>query len=195
MSCSAITLSSTPKRPRSAPWIFGCSVFTRPPMISGKPVTPDTSVTLNPASRRACAVPPVEIKATPSAARPRASSTRPVLSDTLSKALVGGCRVAGCSSVMTSGCAKFEARSVAQFDAQFISDSAKPTLGVACRSLFFGPSDCGDSYKPWQSDTCHASCRFWTSLCSKVSLLRATIVKMRLNSRLNSHWMHFHREH
>jgi len=37
-------------------------------MISGKPVTLDTSLTLKPAARSAFAVPPVEINATPSAA-------------------------------------------------------------------------------------------------------------------------------
>ena len=34
----AITASSMPRRPSRPPWIFGCSVLTRPSMISGKPV-------------------------------------------------------------------------------------------------------------------------------------------------------------
>ena len=39
----------------------GCSVLTRPSIISGKPVTAATSVTLRPASLKAFEVPPVEI--------------------------------------------------------------------------------------------------------------------------------------
>ena len=39
-----------------------------------------TSVTSSPASRKALAVPPVEMSSTPCAERPRAKSTRPVLS-------------------------------------------------------------------------------------------------------------------
>ena len=39
MPCCAMTASSVPRRPSRPPWIFGCSVFTRPSMISGKPVT------------------------------------------------------------------------------------------------------------------------------------------------------------
>src|SRR2546426_4021743 len=64
----------------------GCKVFTRPPSISGKPVTSSTGVTARPASRSACAVPPLETKAAPSSVRPRASSTTPVLSYTASSA-------------------------------------------------------------------------------------------------------------
>jgi hypothetical protein len=44
------------------------------------------SFTASPASRRALAVPPVEINSTPAAARVRANSTRPVLSETESNA-------------------------------------------------------------------------------------------------------------
>src|SRR5438034_4997648 len=65
------------------PWIFGCSVLTRPSIISGKPVTSATVVTGKPASASAFAVPPVEIKATPAAARARANGTSPALSETL----------------------------------------------------------------------------------------------------------------
>ena len=71
---------------RMPPCTLGCSVFTRPPMISGCPVTSLTSVTSRPASRSVRAVPPVEMSCTPSAASPRARSTSPVLSDTDSSA-------------------------------------------------------------------------------------------------------------
>src|SRR6516162_2563650 len=36
------------------PWILGCSVFTRPSIISGKPVTSETSSTATPASASRC---------------------------------------------------------------------------------------------------------------------------------------------
>src|SRR5829696_4317715 len=64
----------------------GCSVFTRPPMISGKPVKSSIGRTSRPASFSAVAVPPVETSSTPSAASPRAKSTIPVLSETDSTA-------------------------------------------------------------------------------------------------------------
>ena len=64
------------------PWIAGCSVFTRPSMISGKPVWSLTSITSTPASRRVLAEPPVDRIATPCAASALPSSTSPVLSDT-----------------------------------------------------------------------------------------------------------------
>ena len=61
------------------PWIFGCSVFTRPSIISGKPVTSATSVTATPASRAlGGAAGRDEVDAV--LARARAKSTRPVLS-------------------------------------------------------------------------------------------------------------------
>src|SRR5438309_11807056 len=60
----------------------GCSVFTRPSMISGNPVTSTTSATGNPASRSVFAVPPVEIRVTLRSASARANSTSPVLSET-----------------------------------------------------------------------------------------------------------------
>src|SRR5262249_44215037 len=50
--------------------------------ISGKPVTSATSRTATPACLSARAVPPVDRISTPIPARPRASSTSPVLSDT-----------------------------------------------------------------------------------------------------------------
>ena len=55
-------------------------------MISGKPVTSETSRTGRPASRNAFAVPPVDSSSTLRAASARASSTRPVLSETDSSA-------------------------------------------------------------------------------------------------------------
>src|SRR5512139_1371564 len=68
------------------PWTLGCSVFTRPSSISGKPVYSLTSITARPASRSALAVPPVESSSTPAPASARAKSTRPVLSETESRA-------------------------------------------------------------------------------------------------------------
>ena len=50
---------------RMPPWIRGCSVLTRPPSISGEPVTSETAVTAMPASRSAAAVPPDETISTP----------------------------------------------------------------------------------------------------------------------------------
>src|SRR5262245_26683194 len=84
MPCSAIaaTCSSLSLRPSSAPCTLGCSVLTRPSIISGNPVTWDTSSTLTPEERRRLAVPPVERISTSSDARPRANSTTPVLSET-----------------------------------------------------------------------------------------------------------------
>ena len=60
----------------------GCSVFTRPPRISGKPVTWSTGVTGTPASAIVLAVDPVETISTPASCNPRARSTMPVLSYT-----------------------------------------------------------------------------------------------------------------
>ena len=50
------------RRARMPPWIFGCSVLTRPPSISGLAVSSATSSTGRPASRRAVAVPPEAIE-------------------------------------------------------------------------------------------------------------------------------------
>src|SRR5690606_3600327 len=55
-------------------------------MISGKPVTAETSVTGMPASRSARAVPPVEISSNDRSRSDRANSTMPCLSETLSRA-------------------------------------------------------------------------------------------------------------
>ena len=64
----------------------GWRVLTRPPSISGAPVSVDTSSTVSPAARRAAAVPPEATRETPVPARPAASSTTPRLSETLSNA-------------------------------------------------------------------------------------------------------------
>ncbi len=65
---------------RMPPWMAGWSVFTRPPSISGLPVTSSTGVHRMPASVSAAAVPPLETSSQPSRDSPRANSTRPVLS-------------------------------------------------------------------------------------------------------------------
>ena len=65
---------------RMPPAMAGWSVLTRPPSISGAPVTSATSMQGIPASARAFAVPPLEISSQPISVRPRASSSRPVLS-------------------------------------------------------------------------------------------------------------------
>ena len=83
--CSGLSLSA-----RMPPWMAGCRVLTRPPMISGKPVTSLTEVTVRPASVRSLRVPPVETSSTPAALRNRASSGRPVLSVTLKMARLMG---------------------------------------------------------------------------------------------------------
>src|ERR1051325_8775952 len=82
----AAVWAGSSRRASSPPWILGCSVFTRPSSISGKPVCAETSVTGTPSFDRSCAVPPVERSCTPSAASPRPSSTKPDLSETLSSA-------------------------------------------------------------------------------------------------------------
>src|SRR5689334_24150791 len=79
--CSFLARSAS-----SPPCTLGCSVLTRPSIISGKPVSSEMSETARPASRNALAVPPVEISATPWRARPLAKSTSPVLSETDSNA-------------------------------------------------------------------------------------------------------------
>src|SRR4029079_12924626 len=86
MSCFAMTASSVPRRPSRPPCTRGCRVFTRPSMISGKPVYVDTSMTGMPASVSARAVPPVLRISTLRATSARANSTSPVLSETYSRA-------------------------------------------------------------------------------------------------------------
>src|SRR5688572_21146178 len=86
MPCCCMTASSVPRRPRMPPWIFGCRVLTRPSMISGKPVTSETSRAGMPASFSSLWVPPVDSSSTPSPLSARAKSTSPVLSETESRA-------------------------------------------------------------------------------------------------------------
>src|SRR5258708_7571376 len=91
MGCGPIaaTCSGASRRARMPPWMVGCSVLTRPSIISGKPVWAETSVTATPALAIAAAEPPVDRISTPCRARPCASSIRPVLSDTEIKARCG----------------------------------------------------------------------------------------------------------
>ncbi len=65
---------------RIPPWILGCRVLTRPPSISGDPVTSATERWAIPASASAAAVLPLATSSQPRSDRPRASSTRPSLS-------------------------------------------------------------------------------------------------------------------
>src|SRR5688572_19359791 len=88
-SFSAAMCAGRSRRASRPPWMRGCSVFTRPSSISGKPVTSATSFTGRPASASRRAVPPVESRATPAACSARAKSTMPVLSETESRAVSG----------------------------------------------------------------------------------------------------------
>src|ERR1044072_932130 len=84
MSCAAMAAacSELSRTARIPPWTLGWSVFTRPSIISGKPVRPAPSRASSPASRKARAVPPVETSSTPCPASARPNSTSPVLSET-----------------------------------------------------------------------------------------------------------------
>src|SRR3954447_6874593 len=64
----------------------GFSVLTRPSRISGKPVYSSIARMSMPWSRSSRAVPPVETISTPRSASPRAKSTSPRLSETVSSA-------------------------------------------------------------------------------------------------------------
>src|SRR6266542_1938415 len=75
-------------RANSAPCTFGCNVFTRPSIISGKPVTCSTRTTGTPSRRSASAVPPVETISQRRLTSSRANSTIPRLSDTERRALL-----------------------------------------------------------------------------------------------------------
>src|SRR5882762_1137652 len=85
MPCSAacFTSSGRLRRYSKPPCTLGCSVFTRPPSISGQPVNSETSFTATPDSRNNFAVPPVERISIFSAASRFANSRTPVLSNTL----------------------------------------------------------------------------------------------------------------
>ena len=65
---------------------MGCSVLTRPFMISGAPVWSDTLVTGKPALSSTLKVPPVDNKVWPESTRARANTGKSVLSDTESNA-------------------------------------------------------------------------------------------------------------
>ena len=80
--CSGLERSA-----RIPPWILGWRVLTRPPSISGDPVTSATSVCAMPASLSLAAVLPLATSSHPRSDRPWASSTRPSLSYTDSRAL------------------------------------------------------------------------------------------------------------
>src|SRR5438105_7658567 len=88
MPCAFISAWSAASLRRASrpPWIFGCSVLTRPPRSSGAPVKSCTCFTVTPSLASSAALPPVERISMPRAVSPRASSTIPVLSETLIKA-------------------------------------------------------------------------------------------------------------
>src|SRR6218665_1267308 len=74
----------------SPPCTLGCSVFTRPSIISGKPVRSEMSRTATPVSAISLCVPPVDTSSTPSRASSLAKSAMPDLSNTDSKARLMG---------------------------------------------------------------------------------------------------------
>src|SRR5919112_2440104 len=84
---SCCTWSGSPRSARMPPCILGCSVLTRPPRISGAPVTSETGTTSTPASESALAVPPVEMISNPIPESRRAKSSTPRLSETETRAL------------------------------------------------------------------------------------------------------------
>ena len=69
-------------------YTLGCRVFTRPSQISGKPVTSLILITSTPLSAKSFIVPPVAIISQPKARSCCANSTTPVLSLTLTNALI-----------------------------------------------------------------------------------------------------------
>ena len=80
-------MSDSILRAKIPPWIAGCRVFTRPPSISGAPVTSDTSLTGKLASRSVLAEPPLATNLKPSELRVRANSMRPSFLETLRTAV------------------------------------------------------------------------------------------------------------
>src|SRR6185369_11389870 len=96
-SSSAAMWPTSSRRASRPPWIFGCSVLTRPSSISGKPVCAATSVTARPASPSSLAVPPVDNSRMPSAASARASSTTPALSET---------EISACIAILSRACGR-----------------------------------------------------------------------------------------
>src|SRR5262245_2470907 len=81
-SAAARSCSALPRIASSPPCTLGCSVLRRPSIISGKPVSSETSRTASPAALSAAAVPPVDTSSTPWPASAFANSTMPALSDT-----------------------------------------------------------------------------------------------------------------
>src|SRR5712671_3136047 len=84
----AAACSLLPRIASRPPCTFGCRVFTLPSIISGKPVSSETSFTFSPAPAIAFAVPPVETSSTPCPASAFANSISPALSETDSNARV-----------------------------------------------------------------------------------------------------------
>src|SRR5579863_1017042 len=78
----ASVCAALPRMPSSPPCTAGCSVLTRPSIISGYPVNSPTSSALSPASVSVLRVPPVETSSTPKPASAPANSTTPDLSET-----------------------------------------------------------------------------------------------------------------
>ena len=108
MPCSsaAAMCAGTSRRASRPPWTRGCSVLTRPSIISGKPVRSSMGRTGTPASASALAVPPVETISTPnSLTSARQNSTTPVLSvtETSARLMETFDIVAGSPSVASNG--------------------------------------------------------------------------------------------
>eukprot|EP01136_Pigoraptor_vietnamica_P010839 Opistho-1_new@48974 len=89
---NAAMCSGRSRRASRPPCTMGCSVFTRPSSISGKPVSSAASVTGRPWSASSLAVPPVEMSLMPRPCRACANSTMPVLSETEMSAFMAVCR-------------------------------------------------------------------------------------------------------
>src|SRR5262249_31751134 len=132
----AATWPGSARRASRPPWIFGWSVLTRPSSISGKPVCVATSITRTPSFSRSCAVPPVERISTPRAARPRANSTIPALSETLMSARL----TFTARSRLDPQLLDLLAQGVA-VDAEHRSRGALIALGLAEHRLDQGPLD------------------------------------------------------
>ena len=67
MLARGLVVLGVPRTASNPPCTRGCSVFTRPSIISGKPVNSETSATARPAAFSAAAVPPVETISMPRA--------------------------------------------------------------------------------------------------------------------------------
>ena len=87
-SLSACKWEGSSRRANSAPCTLGCKVLTRPSHISGKPVTSEIPIVCTPASSNRRWVPPVAIISQPCCCKPCTNSTNPVLSLTLTNALI-----------------------------------------------------------------------------------------------------------